>query len=123
MKHQDNVPGQLDLFKDGGPRSIVPNADLCTSRHHGADTSAEAFKTTPQSTRNLQRNKVLNFIVGRADLGATCEESSINLGIPYTAASARITELSRLQKIQDSGQRRRTTHGKTARVYIFRRPG
>lgn len=116
MKHQENVPGQLDLF-DGGPRSLVPKADLCTSRHHDADTSVNAFVTTPESTRRRQRDQVLTFIKANGSEGSTCEEASISLGIAYTAASARCTELQRLELIHDSGDRRGTTHGKTARVY------
>ena len=118
MKHQVNVPGQLDLFQGGGPRSLVPSADLCTSRHHNADTSVQAFQSTPDSTRQRQREAVLNFIKGTGARGATCEEISITLAMPYTAISARITELTRLQLIHDSGDRRATTHGKTARVHL-----
>lgn len=109
---------QLDLFEGGGPRGLVPNADVCTSRHRGAPTSVEAFQTTPQKFRDRQREKVLAFIKGRGSQGATCEEASIALGIAYTAASARFTELKRLCLLTDSGQRRPTTHGKTAGVFL-----
>ncbi len=118
MKHGVNVPGQLDLFEGGGPRSLVPNADLCTSRHRGADTSVEAYVTTPESTRQRQRDLVLGFIGRRGLEGATCEEAAFALGIPYTAASGRCTELQRLELIHDSGDRRKTSHGKNARVYL-----
>lgn len=117
MKHGENVQGQLDLFEGGGPRSLMPNADLCTSRHHGADTSVAAFQATPESTRQRQRKLVLDLIKRKGIEGATCEEASILLGIAYTAASGRCTELQRLELIHDSGERRGTTHGRTARVY------
>lgn len=115
-----NVPGQLDLFEGGGPHGLVPGADLCTSRHHNADTSVQAFETTPESTRHRQRALVLDLVKRKATEGATCEECSLLLGIPYTAASARFTELQRLGLIQFGEERRKTTHGKSARVYRAR---
>ncbi len=111
------VKEQLDLFQGGGPRALVPAADVCTSRHHGADTSVQAFKSTPESTRQRQRDEVLAYVRGRGAAGATCEETSIALKIPYTAASARFTELQRLEHIGFGEMRRATTHGKSARVY------
>lgn len=110
---------QLDLFEGGGPRGLVPGADLCTSRHHGADTSVQAFQTTPESTRQRQRESVLNFVRSSSQ-GATCEETALRLAIPYTAASARFTELQRLGLIQFGEERRKTSHGKSARVYRAR---
>jgi len=106
----------LDLFEGGGPRALVPNADLCTSRHRGAETSVAAFESTPESTRSRQRDAVLSFLKA-APNGATCEETSITMGIPYTAASARFTELQRLGLISFGKETRKTTHGKSARVY------
>ena len=117
MAKHPNVPEQLDLFAGGGPRALVPNADLCTSRHRGADTSVEAFQTTSEDVRQRQRDQVLAYVKGRGAAGATCEETSIAMKIPYTAASARFTELSKLQKIGFGDERRKTTHGKSARVY------
>ena len=108
------TPGQSDLFES--PKSLVPNADICTSRHRGAETSVEAFEPTPESTRARQRSSVLNFVKSCRD-GATCEETSFALAIPYTAASARFTELSRLGMISYGEERRKTSHGKNARVY------
>ncbi len=117
----DLTPGQRDLFES--PRALVPGADLCTSRHRGADTSVEAFRSTPESVRQKQRSRVLDLIVRKGSEGSTCEEASIELGIAYTAASARCTELQRLELIHAGLDRRQTTHGKTARVYLAGRPG
>lgn len=113
---------QLDLFEGGGPRGLVPGADLCTSRHHGADTSVQAFQSTPEPVRQKQRTQVLEFIRKRGTEGSTCEEAAFALGIAYTAVSGRCTELQRLELIHDSGDRRRTSHGCTARVYRAGRP-
>ena len=113
---------QGELFS-GSDRQLVPGADLCTSRHRGAETSVEAFKTTPSGTRELQRERVLRFIEDRGAQGATCEEVSIALSIPYTATSPRITELQCLGLIEFKKDKRPTTHGKSARVYRVRRDG
>jgi len=112
-------PEQLDLFAGGGPRGLVPNADLCTSRHRGAETSVAAFESTKESTRQRQRDSVLTFVKGATN-GATCEETALALSIPYTAASARFTELQRLELIAFGEETRKTTHGKSARVYRVR---
>lgn len=116
-RHAHVQKEQLDLFVGGGPIGLVPNADVCTSRHRGADTSREAFESTPQSVRDLQRDQVLAYVKKQGAAGATCEETSIALDIAYTAASARFTELQRLQKVAFGEDRRPTTRGKTARVY------
>lgn len=117
-KHSHVQKEQLDLFEGGGPLGLVPRADLCTSRHRGAETSIAAFESTPESTRQRQRERVMEFIRGRGAQGATTEEASIAMGIAYTAASGRFTELKALKLIRDSGERRRTTHGKTAGVFL-----
>lgn len=108
---------QRELW-DNLPTGLVPSADVCTSRHRGADTSEQAFKSTPEHRRSAQREKVFQAIRRRGAEGATCEEISISLGIPYTAASPRFTELTALGWIHDSGRRRPTSHGKPARVYV-----
>ena len=92
----------------------MTQTDICTHRHSGSETSAEAFRTTPESCRNRQRSQVLELLQERG--GMTTEEVSLELGIAYTAASARMSELKRDSAIVDSGERRLTTHGKKARV-------
>lgn len=112
--------GQLDLFRPmpAQKKEMEPKADICVSRHRGAETSREAFATTAPETRSRQREQVLGHIVRQRELGATCQECSEALGIPYTAASARITELQAEERIHwKEGIRRPTRSGKTARVY------
>lgn len=114
------MEGQLDLFSGPFRKEMRPNKDICVSRHHGAETSREAFLTTPPATRSKQRNSVFAHIRAAGGRGATCEESSVELGIPYTAASARITELQAEERIHwTKDVRRPTKSGKTARVYFL----
>ncbi len=84
--------------------------------HKGAETSAEAYCTTPASTRNAQRNRILEY-VRSCSAGATCDEVEVALGVNHQGASARITELSALHLISHGDERRKTRAGKFARVY------
>jgi len=117
------MEGQLDLFQ-GAPfrKEMRPDKDICVGKHCGAETSREAFATTAPETRSRQRELVMRHIAGRGERGSTCQESSESLGIPYTAASARITELQAEERIHwREGIRRPTRSGKTARVYFMGR--
>lgn len=119
------MEGQLDLFPTSGPfrKEMRPDKDICVSRHRGAETSREAFLSTSPGTRSRQRGLVLRHIMESGERGRTCQECSEELAIPYTAASARITELQAEEKIHwREGVRRPTRSGKTARVYFAGRP-
>lgn len=95
------------------------NPDICRDRHMGADTSVEANKTTPRKSRERQSVRVLECITKAGTHGRTTEEVKDLLKIPYPAASARISELlHKTRKVVDSGLRRATTTGKTARVIV-----
>jgi hypothetical protein len=116
------MEGQLELFNPSGPfrKEMLPRKDICVSRHRGAETSREAFATTAPETRSRQRELVFGHIQRAGDRGATCQECSDKLGIPYTAASARITELQAEERIHwTKDVRRPTRSGKTARVYFL----
>lgn len=107
--------GQQDLFEVR--KQLVPAADLCASRHRGAETSVEAFATTPTSRREAQRSTILKFIRDRGSAGAICEDVETALGIPNQTASARVTDLLALGLISYGTERRNTRNGKAARVY------
>lgn len=93
--------------------------DICAGRHGGAATSVEAFSKTRQSYRSKQRNLVKAFIFASGTAGATCEEVAVGLEIPYTAASARISQLRKDDEIHSKpGERRLTTHGRASRVHL-----
>lgn len=98
----------------------MTDRDICQNRHGGAPTSVEAFRSTPRQTRAAQRNAVLRFVRERGEVGATTEEVSLALGVAYTAASARMSELKASWTLVDSGRRRLTSHGKSAAVLIER---
>lgn len=73
--------------------------DICRNKHGGNQFSEEANSSAyPHKSR--QQARVLAFIVASGDL--TADEASLTLGIPYTAASARFSELKRDGKIVPS---------------------
>lgn len=111
--------GQQDLFEPAKfkpvPAPVV--GDICSNFHGGADTSKEAFQSTPQSSRTAQQARILKFISDRGSEGATCDEAERALQLPHQTASARITELTAAGRIQFGTDRRKTIAGKSARVY------
>ena len=88
--------------------------DVTRRKHKGSETSVKAFQGTAPQLRALQRDTVLSYIKVKG--GLTCEEVSYGLSIRYTAASARMSELQRDGLIEDSGERRPTSTGRSARV-------
>lgn len=91
--------------------------DVTKNRHGGADTSAAAFQSTTTMSRALARNIVYAEVFASGDTGITCDCVEENTGMSHQTASARITELMIEGKIRDTGQRRKTRSGRTARVY------
>lgn len=81
----------------------------------GSDTSLAAARSVNSKTATV-RDRVVSYISGRAD-GATQDEVSLALGLLHQSASARIRELVLDCRITDSGERRTTRYGKSARVY------
>lgn len=90
--------------------------DVTKNFHNGADTSAAAFQSTSKEGRAKLRDKVLATV--KVHHGVTCEEVEIYLEMPHQTISARITELMIEGKIRDTGVRRKTRTGRTARVYV-----
>ena len=91
------------------------DTDADYSKGAAADTSRQAFRRTSDETRSKQRRAVVAAIAESG--GATCEEIAESMGIPYTSASGRISELAHRRIIRDTGQRRLTKYGRPARVY------
>ena len=96
----------------------MPN-DICENRHGGADTSVEAFESTPESYREETRLRILKAINDHGGRGATADEIEIQLDLPAQTGSARMSELKRDGYIIDSGERRLTRRGKKARVMVL----
>ncbi|MBL8827825.1 MAG: hypothetical protein JNM18_12680 [Planctomycetaceae bacterium] len=88
-----------------------------TPPHNGTDTSRDAAEfVRPRATQ--MGLDVLRFIVDRFDAGATADEAGAMLGMRPQTVSARCCELLRKQWIRRSGQKRPTSSGCPAHVYL-----
>lgn len=106
---------------DGVGLPLWPQPDVCDAYHGGADTSKAAAKSVSASVRVMQRAKVLAALEEYGPMGATCDQVEVALGGSHQSISARISELKRDGAIVDSGRRRMTRTGRTARVLVLAR--
>ena len=87
------------------------------ARHNGTDTSQAAAESVRPSLKTV-RSRVYEFIFERGNHGATCDEIQVALELLAQTASARCNDLKRAKLIVDSGNRRPTRTGCSARVYV-----
>lgn len=87
----------------------------------GGGTSLIAAHQITSASKTL-RDRVLASICSSAN-GSTDDEIEIALGLRHQTASARRRELVLLGQIYDSGQRRRTSSGRAAVVWVAREAG
>lgn len=79
--------------------------DICANRHGGAIQSELAFeRVAPHLTK--QRSEVLQWLFIKGDKGGTVKECERELGMGYTSASARLSELVRDGYATDSDDAR-----------------
>ena len=85
--------------------------------HRGVDTSIEAAGSIARKLGRLQAitHKAISLTGHR---GATSHELCDRLDIANTSIQPRISELRRMGRIKDSGQRRRNASGVSAIVWI-----
>jgi DNA-directed RNA polymerase specialized sigma24 family protein len=86
--------------------------------HRGIDTSVEAAAAMSQHLGRLQ-DMAFNAIKAAGALGLTADELAERLGVNRYTIQPRTSELRRLRKIADSGQRRRNVSGKKAIVWTL----
>jgi len=84
----------------------------------GSDTSKEAALMVEPSAESM-RGKILEWITSRVH-GATCDEAEVFTGWRHQTVSARTRELVLGGFIYDTGDRRATRSGASARVYKAR---
>ncbi len=84
------------------------------------DTSRAAGETVAPTLRDRQR-AVLVALDRRGDAGATADELCVDLGLTRNSVAPRLTELSHLGTVRDSGLRRKTPTGSSAAVYVVAR--
>jgi hypothetical protein len=84
------------------------------------DTSTAAADSLDDNLLSRLRAQIFTIIDLRPR-GATCDEIEIALNLRHQTASARVRELALGGLIFDTGQRRSTRSGRSARVYRPRR--
>lgn len=103
-----NGPPQLDLFAD--PRPPLPAANYTKTSRAAAHAIRESAAT--------QRHRVLVFIVGQGERGATNDEIEVALRMLTPSVCGRRRELDQQGLIRDTGTTRPTRHGCRASVWV-----
>ena len=88
-----------------------------TPPHNGTDTSRDAAEHVRPRAKQMGLD-VLRFIVDRFDEGATADEVGTALEMRAQTVSARCNDLQRKQWIRRSGEKRPTSSGCLAHVYL-----
>jgi len=83
----------------------------------GTDTSIAAAEFMKDIAAPIQR-AVMRVTIAAGSRGLTAHELSVSLGMERTTVQPRTSELRRLGKIKDSGQRRANPNGKKAIVWV-----
>lgn len=83
---------------------------------HGSDTSEDAALSVALDAPTM-RTKCLDLIAQAGTAGCTCDEIEVALRMRHQSASARLRELCLMEQIRDTGVRRLTRSGRSARVY------
>ena len=96
-----------DLVKATAPPKRTPAQTSAAARQHVVDSGSAAH----------QKSRVLEFLRGRGDHGATDEEIQIGLGISSKSEPGRRLELQRDGLVESTGRTRPTTSGHAATVW------
>ena len=86
---------------------------------NGTDTSAAAARSIKGRQRARDLAIVFAFIEREP---TTCDAAEVALEMSHQSCSARFNDLQRLGLIYDTGIRRATRSGRSARVYAVRTP-
>jgi len=92
--------------------------DICERKHGGADTSKAANRSVAELKGEMCK-AIFNFIRDYS-CGLTCEDVELAMSLSHQTASARLSELRAEGWIYDTGLRRPTISGRSARVYKAR---
>ncbi len=93
------------------------SADITRNYHGGNPESTAAHRSIVPAKETLLR-RVVGFVRGRGERGATSDEIEVELGLPHQTVSARITEAKASGALVLSGARRLTRSGRRAAVLV-----
>lgn len=83
---------------------VDPMPDVTRARHGGNAASVDAHESILPYAKNIR--EAVYLALSESPRGATCKELSRQLGVGYTTASARLSELKRDGFAFGTGQRR-----------------
>jgi len=86
--------------------------------HNNTDTSLAAAESMRGRART-DENRVRSAFQAYGPDGLTADEVQDLLSLSHQNGSARVSTLARRGEIVDSGRRRKTRTGRTARVYVW----
>jgi hypothetical protein len=89
--------------------------DICRLKH-GRNALSEAANKRVHRSKYELRELLYQWVLMQGNRGGTCEEASNALGVRYTTASARLSELKADRWLVPTGERRKTTGGSSAAV-------
>lgn len=93
--------------------SAQPIPDICRVKH-GRNPESEGANARVHRAKYELRTLVYEWFLRRGLGGATCEQASIELGMRYTTASARISELKADRWLIPTGRKQKTSTGSSA---------
>ncbi len=112
---------------DEGPRAARPyleegrrRVDIgdITRNFHGGNPESVAAHASIVPAKATLRRRVIAFVRGRGEHGATSDEIELALGLSHQTVSARITEAKAGGDLVPSGRRRVTRSGRSAAVLV-----
>jgi hypothetical protein len=114
---QHRMTGQLALFQQGQ----TDRQDLCRRKHGGDPASIAAHRRTNKEDRYTA---ILDHLAKAALHGLTLDELSVKLHVHPNQISGRLTELripppEGLGRIKRNGEKRQTSTGAWAWVYVL----
>lgn len=89
-----------------------------TRNNHGGNPESEAANQSIADVKEIVRRQVEEFVDTRGDDGATADEAAIIFGSSHNHVAPRMTELLADGRLIDSGRRRPTRSGRSARVLV-----
>lgn len=81
-------------------------------------TSLAAKRSLKPSVSRDHKRQIVSLLISRKHMGATLDEMQSLTGIKLQTLCARRKELEEMGLVVDSGNRRKTTSGRTATVWI-----
>jgi hypothetical protein len=112
------MAGRTQFFFQGMEQQASRNRPRRRSVDHGRANRREVHEAT-KPRHSGDRARIVALLEQRGPGGATRYELSVELRLPYTTVSARVTALKRMGCVRDTDQKRQTPTGSPACVVVL----